>query len=193
MNGILLSCRRIAPLHREKVKGVGVVRMYFVFRHRNAWHSTRIQRYASMGAFSSDIATAKRWAESHRKQGNVLHIDELPALEIRTTRRTVYAIEVNDGLYAASLLVRLTTTDDRPSQALDFTRLPADTLSVLIGARDIQTTLLDTSTELCRHDADAFYGPRYLLQWLSERHHPLSRSILADCATALQSRVDGPF
>lgn len=68
--------------------------IYYVHIERNAWHSTWIGRYRPdcMHASRSD---AEEFAESLRRPGTVVYIQELPALAIRTERGCLVVTQIN--------------------------------------------------------------------------------------------------
>lgn len=59
---------------------VGTCRITLLVRGRNAWHSTWVQHYFRNSTLYSDVASAKRAAESLRGQGSVFYVSETAAL-----------------------------------------------------------------------------------------------------------------
>lgn len=65
------------------ISNIALGRIYFVFKGRNAWHSTWIQNYFIEGSVFDILSDAKDYAENLRGQGTVCYIRELPCLVIK--------------------------------------------------------------------------------------------------------------
>lgn len=81
------------PYGTKAISAQGVC-LYHVYTGRNAWHSTWIQRYNSESMHASLFA-AKRYAETLRKAGTVVYIQELPALVVRSKAGCLIATQIN--------------------------------------------------------------------------------------------------
>jgi len=72
---------------------VGVIA--FLYRGRNAWHSTWVQNWFREARLYRDIYGARFGAESLRKQGSVFYVREVPALLLRGSRESVVVCDIN--------------------------------------------------------------------------------------------------
>ena len=68
--------------------------LYHVYTGRNAWHSTWINRYNGECMHASR-REAELYAETLRKEGTVLYIQELPALVVRSKAGCLIATQIN--------------------------------------------------------------------------------------------------
>ncbi|MCY0854057.1 hypothetical protein [Cupriavidus sp. D39] len=69
--------------------------LYYVYTGRNAWHSTWINRYNN-GCMHASRHEAELYAETLRKEGTVLYIQELPALVVRSKAGCLIATQINN-------------------------------------------------------------------------------------------------
>lgn len=74
--------------------GARAVKLFFLIRGRNAWHSTWVQHY-SPGAMTTDLQSALNNAEKRRTQGSAFYIDEWPALAIDTEAGVFLITQIN--------------------------------------------------------------------------------------------------
>jgi len=78
-----------------KLRYIDVIKIYYCFYGRNAWHSTWVQKYYE-NCMHSSIESAKRFAERNRVQGSVFYIKELPALFIESGEYPIIITQINE-------------------------------------------------------------------------------------------------
>lgn len=182
----------IAAMKNEHVTDVRLIRTYFVFYGRNAWHSTWIQRYLSNGAICMSIDYAKTVAEKWRRQGSVLQVDELPALLIQTSNRSFLVTEINDKNQSGLLSHCLNTADDLVDWLNLNDRFLPDSVVVLSTAMPATAPQVGGDAKFQQHRA----FPRSwaaTLGWEKRPFEPASLSAMQACAAKSGRFVAQPF
>lgn len=99
------SRKRFPALASANILEIKAGSLYYIYRGRNAWHSTWVTHYHE-GCMSSSLATAKQVAERWRAQGSVFIIREQPTLIFVTGTGTLAVTEINTERPAGNLASR---------------------------------------------------------------------------------------
>ena len=95
--------------------------IFHVYSGRNAWWSTWVEDY---GLFFVGLSDATNFAESQRVQGSVFHIDDVPALALRTSAGVLLIAEMG------------TPTPLKKYSATALTVVPPSGAALIQGARN---------------------------------------------------------
>lgn len=77
-----------------EIMDVSCVVLYFVFKGRNAWQNTWVQKY-SPDCFYLTLEAAKAYSEKNRTNGTRFYIIQTPALALHTAGATFLITQVN--------------------------------------------------------------------------------------------------
>lgn len=72
------------------------VKVYFIYRDRNAWHETRSTQYKD-GCMHASFESAAQAAENMREAGSVFYIEEIPALQFFYNKLSLVITQINTG------------------------------------------------------------------------------------------------
>jgi len=78
----------------DVVRGISAVKIYYLYRGRNAWYNTWVTHY-SQNCFQPTLEGARRQAEQLRCQGSVFYVQELPALLLMCEIHSLLVTEIN--------------------------------------------------------------------------------------------------
>jgi len=81
-------------LHQESIEDRRIGKLYYLFKGRNAWHSTWINRYSD-GCMHTSLVAAKKSAEKQRKSGTRFFIQELPVLILAAQENVLLVTQIN--------------------------------------------------------------------------------------------------
>jgi hypothetical protein len=79
----------------EPVEKIRLVKTYYLYEGRNAWHSTWVTTYIPQKSLYSSLAEAKQYAEKMRKRGSVFNINLIPSFLIKSKNCNVLVTQIN--------------------------------------------------------------------------------------------------
>jgi hypothetical protein len=80
---------------RSPILAVFPTKIFYLYRGRNAWHSTWVEHYSSW-CMHSTLPSAKMQAEVMRGPGSTFIINELPAVALQSPVGTLVVTEINN-------------------------------------------------------------------------------------------------
>lgn len=87
---------KFIPFKESYLASIYKIKIYFLYKGRNAWYGTWIKRYNMGNSFFLNKFDAEWEAEEQRKQGNVFYIEEIPALLFNFSKNYLMLIsEIN--------------------------------------------------------------------------------------------------
>ena len=81
-------------VREDRLVGMHAVKLYHCHIGRNAWHSTWVRIYSD-GCMHLTEGSAQSYAETLRNRGNVVYIEELPALCFSGRRHLLLVTQLN--------------------------------------------------------------------------------------------------
>lgn len=120
-----ISAENSAPTELNYfIQEIKLVTVYFVYKGRNAYHSTWIRRYSD-GCLHASIESAKSYCETERTNGTVFTISRLPALAFTAGDKifAVTEIEVRKNLNEFNFELLTWLTNLLPLPSLSFLHL----------------------------------------------------------------------
>lgn len=81
---------------KYKLTNIKVIKIYYCFYGRNAWHSTWSTKYSN-NCMHSSLSSAKKFAERNRVQGSVFYIEELPAFCFYGGKFPIVVTQINES------------------------------------------------------------------------------------------------
>jgi hypothetical protein len=170
------------PSDDEYIVSVGLSRVWFVQYSRNAWHATWITRYFNRGSVCLSKTIAKENAETHRAQGSVFSIYELPSLALQTTHRTLLMVEINQEDATAKLTGLLKTWRLPLHWFINSDRWPRD-IGWFASLRPVVLPLVPRKEPYKAFKAESL-GGAYRLAWRPIEPSPVLSDSMARCVLA---------
>ncbi|WP_298725997.1 hypothetical protein [uncultured Ferrovibrio sp.] len=81
----------------DRVISADVVKLFYLYYGRNAWHSTWTEWYREDGSFHVSYNAACDAAERWRVQGSTFYLTEIPALSFRSNGLTILVFQTSNS------------------------------------------------------------------------------------------------
>ena len=189
---------------RFMVRGVEVIKLFYVSTGRNAWWTTWIFRY-SPGCMHTTMESAKAFCETNRAQGTVFYVRELPAIACIVPERALVLTEINtpeilgrfdlNGLIGIAQILPISTMTlrqvlhiFRPESALWSPNYPKKDSAVISYCSNVDA-LERVGPEVSFADWESrSVGPKYYLKW-SSRPTEIKAERIRAVASAMKARL----
>ena len=178
-------------VHDEKLLGVDAVKIWHCHFGRNAWHSTWVRTFLD-GCMHITRDAAEAYGETLRNFGNVIYIEELPALRLSGRRHSLIVTQLNTDTplrgYSPQTPRQVAADCERGNLftfgapfgsiahsfdqlSLFWRKMPLRSEHVLILClkQGAEMQLLSPKEKLCAWKSIS-WGPRYLLGWRQIRY-----------------------
>lgn len=164
----------------EKFTECRAVKIYFVYRDRNAWYETRSTKYYN-GCISPSFESAAQVAEKMRVRGSAIYIEEIPAIQFLNKKLSLVVTEINSAqplqyLYDLSDITEITLLDVYQYFS------PANQNSII---RLIRLRRNSRNSFVALQPSNGFKqyksspkGSNYLLGWIENDHKISSSSVI---------------
>lgn len=104
------AIREAPAIANGEIFTIRPVKIYYIVRGRNAWHSVWVQHYYP-GSMATSLEDVEKTAETMRERGNVFYISELPALCFESSEGNLIVTEINTPTPLIGYSTTATTTD----------------------------------------------------------------------------------